>query len=355
MSDRPLPQFIARARPLVRWRYAIIVIVGVAYSVSHLRGPERDWIFFLHGNELLFGQHRLPTLDLPGGLHIYANYPVLQIGPLALLAVTPFRPFGELGNEVLIGVLTAAGIGLVVYLEHIAKRMSGRSEREIAFIEFTTLIGGTAVMAAWFAVATQWAHVDDVMVLGFACLAISAAARQRAWLLGLAIGLGVASKPWGMIMLPLILTLPWRIWWKAVAAAGVIGAITWLPFIIADTGTFEALKPTVRMGDDSVLHLVGIGEPPDWIRPVQFAGSLLVGVLAVWRGRWAAVLLVGIPARSRTTRVDSCWRPSRGTSCDRRRRSRSGRWSRSGCWRCSASTSSPQPVKRSLGWRSPSV
>jgi hypothetical protein len=107
----------------------------------------------------------------------------------------------------------------------------------------------------------------------------------------------MAAKPWGMIMLPLILVLPWRLWWKPLVTAGTIAAVAWLPFIIADAGTLEALKPAVRLEPDSLVHLVGFSDAPEWIRPVQLAATLAVGVLAVRRGRWPSVLLVGIATR----------------------------------------------------------
>src|SRR5205823_461254 len=101
-------------------------------------------------------------------------------------------------------------------------RASDGSAEAVVFIEFTTLLGGSAAMAAWFAVSTQFTHLDDVMVLAFACVAIDGVIRRNPWLLGLAIGLGVASKPWGIIMLPLVLVFPLREWWKPLAVTGAI-------------------------------------------------------------------------------------------------------------------------------------
>jgi len=63
--------------------------------------------------------------------------------------------------------------------------------------------------------------------------------------------------------------------------------------------TLDAIRPAVLTSPASVLALFGvpIGDAPAWVRPVQLGAALALGALAVLRGRWAAVLLVGIAMR----------------------------------------------------------
>jgi hypothetical protein len=284
-------------RPFLRWRYPILVLIAVLFSLLHVRHTGGDWQYFVHGSELLFGQHRIPIATRPAGLHLYANYPELQIGPLALILFMPFRLLGSASRAVGVVVLTAMGIALVWYLERFAKSMHAASVQAARFVEFTTLIGGGAVVAGWYAVATKFMHLDDVLVVAFGCLALSATRRGDPRALGIIIGLGVAVKPTALIMLPLVLQLPRRDWWKPVVIACTFAAVFWLPFVVADAGTWSALEPQLYTAPDSVLHLFGIGDFPEWVRPAQVLGSFVVGTLAVWRGRWPAVLMVGIAAR----------------------------------------------------------
>jgi hypothetical protein len=111
--------------------------------------------------------------------------------------------------------------------------------------------------------------------------------------------MAIAAKPWGVVAVPLVLALDgaWR--WKALAIAAGIGAVAWLPFVLADPGTLDTVKPAVITDEASVLHLFGLSltEPPSWVRPVQLGAAIALGATAALRGRWAAVLLVGIAMR----------------------------------------------------------
>ena len=59
----------------------VIVVAALAFMLQHISGKGKDWQYFIIGSELLFGQNHLYT-PLAGGLHVYANYPTIQIGPL---------------------------------------------------------------------------------------------------------------------------------------------------------------------------------------------------------------------------------------------------------------------------------
>jgi hypothetical protein len=266
-----------------------------------MRGTGEDWHFFEVGSELLFGTHH-GTTPLAGGLHMYANYPELQIGPLSFLLATPFRLLGASdGGRVLAAlVMTAVAPALVYLLEHAARAVwFERDEQCDTLLALTALLGGILVVQAWSPLATIYAHLDDVLVLSACTVAVWAVARRRPEVLGIAIGLGIAAKPWAVLALPLILALSGSSRRRALFLAAGISAVFWLPFVIADPETLSAIKPAVLTDPASVLHLVGVplGFGPDWIRPVQLGGAVAVGALAVWRGRWGAVLLVGVAVR----------------------------------------------------------
>jgi hypothetical protein len=138
-----------------------------------------------------------------------------------------------------------------------------------------------------------------VLTLSAIVVALWTVAARRPLLLGVALGIAIAAKPWGVVALPLVFALPGRARWQALATAAVIACVAWGPFLLADGDTWGAMRPQVRVARSSVIHLLGVplGDGPDWTRPVQLGGALLAGSVAVWRRRWAAVPLVGIAMR----------------------------------------------------------
>lgn len=291
---------LRRLEPLLKWRYAVLVAVAFLSSFQHLRGTGEDWRYFVQGSELLFGGHH-PYTPLAGGLHIYANYPDYQIGPLSFILATPLRVLGPDDGRVAAALaMTAVVPFLVLVLERAARQVwvsvEGRSE---SMLQLTALLGGLVVVQSWSPLATIYAHLDDVLVLTAAAIAVWAVAYRRPWVLGAAIGLGIAAKPWGVVALPLILALPGADKWRALGLASAISALAWLPFVIGDPNTLDAIQPAVLTAAASVLHLFGVplNDAPGWVRPVQLGAALLAGTLAVARGRWGAVLVVGIALR----------------------------------------------------------
>jgi hypothetical protein len=295
-----LDRLLGLAAPLLRWRYAILTVAAYAFSFQHMRGTGRDWRYFVYGSELLLGHHRV-FLSRPGGLHFYANYPNFQIGPLSLLAAAPFRVLGPGDGRVLGAIaMTAMAPLLIFVLERTAAIVwPAPSEREVAFRRATVLLGGVMVVQSWSTLATIYAHLDDVLTLSAIVFALWAVAARRPLLLGLALGIAIAAKPWGVVALPLAFALPGRARWQALATATAIACVAWGPFLLADGDTWSAMRPQVIVARSSVIHLLGVplGDGPDWTRPVQLGLALLAGGLAVWRRRWAAVPLVGIAVR----------------------------------------------------------
>ena len=101
--------------------------------------------------------------------------------------------------------------------------------------------------------------------------------------------------------------------------AGVLATITvlatiaaaWLPFVIADPHTVAAMHYTIRNMPGSALRALGISDPrtPSWDRPAQLLIGCALGVAAVRRGRWPAVILLGVGPASRWTRPTTATTP----------------------------------------------
>lgn len=278
--------------------------------------------FLAAGGRLLFSAHAMcpPTRQyVAGGLHLYANCPQLQIGPLAFLVAEPVRFLaphnGLVAAEVLISVLGLAA--LVIIRQIVALIRPADSPDGWPF-----LLGGAVFIVGWQELAVAYAHLDDALVILCSCLAILAAVRGRPVLTGLALGLAIAAKPWALAFLPILLLAGGLAAWRgpegcagqeharpvraclrpalrAALVAALISAAAWMPFLLADLGTTAAFHYTIVNEPDSALRALGVTAPrtPSWDRASQVVAGCALGALAVWRGRWPALILVGVGAR----------------------------------------------------------
>ena len=130
-------------------------------------------------------------------------------------------------------------------------------------------------------------------------LAVRAAIAGQAVWAGLCIGLATDAKPWALVFLPILFLLPARAWARAAAGTLAAVAVAWLPFAIADHGTVAALHYTIRNLPGSALRALGVTDPrtPSWDRLAQLLAGWVLATAAVWRGRWPAVILLGVGAR----------------------------------------------------------
>lgn len=237
-----------------------------------------SWHYFADGGRaLLHGD----------GLAVYARHPELQVGPLALLVSGLLEPWGS-GRAVAQAAMALTGPVLVVVLG-LAAPVAHRWGRVLA--------AGLLVTPGWVVLAVRWGHLDDVLAMAGAVLAVYAVRRDRALPAGLALAAAVAAKPWAIGFVPLLLGLTHaRVRAALVAAAGAV--LAWLPFV-ATPGTLEALRPPVPLIPGSGLHTLGVRgrDVPDWGRTTQLLAAPLAGLLAALRGRWAGVLLVAVAVR----------------------------------------------------------
>ena len=232
---------------------------------------------------------------------LYHDLPATQIGPVALLVSAPFAALGDWqGRLVVCAAMLLAFPALLAIGEDTANRLHpGTADRrrtaEVA------AIAGAVGMLMWRQLAVIGMHLDDVLAVLFAALAMNAVVRRHPRLVGLCVALALCSKPWAATFLPLVLAIPGRrARIEASLAAGITTLLLWGPFI-AVHGTLAALDD-LRIGVSEWSGLILLGyqteQPmPGWVRPAQLVIGVALGSWFVYRGRWAAVPLVGIAVR----------------------------------------------------------
>jgi hypothetical protein len=279
---------------LIRARFALLTVAAVAGCGVIYPARPGDWVYF-HTAELVLsgapGPYRIPG----GPLHLYAEMPHLQMGPLAVAATwlaerLPPHP----AQLVAALVMSAFAVVIVAALER-AARYSG-----VPVNPWLTIIGGLIFVGAWISVAGWWMHVDDVLALTAFGLAMPSLARGR-WLLpGLLIGVAAATKPWAIVLLPVLLTLPGRRRRFAVLAAVAAAVACWAPFLLAAPDSGRALAGVrISVSADSTLRLMHLAGhwSPGWLRPTQFLLGIVVASLAARRTGWAGAALCGLAVR----------------------------------------------------------
>jgi hypothetical protein len=310
-----------------------------------------DWHFFVQGTDLLFSGHDGAS-TLPANLHLYASYPQLQIGPAAYPVAEALRHLGpDYGLVTAQIVMSAMGLLVIALIQRVtliarpdlARPAAGRAHCEPAPLEpgrfdpaepgprlrAALLAGGSFFVIAWQELAVAHGHLDDSLALTCAALAVWAWVSGRPAAAGLAIGLAAAAKPWAWGYLA-VLALPqperpqperpqperlqqeplprlgpagsgFAVRQRVVAAGCVAGvtAAAWLPFFLADPATMNAMHFKIANMPDSALRALGVtaSMTPSWDRPAQIAIGIALGVLAIARGRWPAVLLLAAGAR----------------------------------------------------------
>jgi hypothetical protein len=282
-----------------RWHLGALGLWTLVCFVHFARNGGMAWHFFTQGSALLFGG--APDASArAGGLDLYANYPQLQIGPVAFLLTQGLRQLGpHQGVFATEAVLMAAGLYLVYALERIALTVRPALDRRGTAFRGTVLVGGAVFLAGWAELAATFTHLDDAVALVLAVLAVRAALADRPVLAGACVGLATDSKPWALVFLPIVFMLPVRAWGRAAVGTLAAIAVAWLPFAVADPHTVAAMHYTIRNLPGSALRALGVRDPrtPSWDRPAQILVGWVLAAAAVWRRRWPAVILLGVGAR----------------------------------------------------------
>ena len=240
-----------------------------------------SWHFSVDGAKLL----------LQGsGLNLYADAPWLQTGPLSLVVAAVLRPLpAATGKSLALVAMAAAGPLLVVALTPLVAPAKRRRRMLIAAI---------VLIPAWTVLSVRWGHLDDVLAMVFAIVALRAVSAGRPVLTGVALAAAIASKPWAVGFLPLLLLLPWgRLKAAAVAAAGT--ALAWAPFVLANPHTLGALSPPVGLSPASGLHTLGVRGVlmPRWGRTAQLVLAPAAATVTALTAGLPGVLLVSVAVR----------------------------------------------------------
>jgi hypothetical protein len=275
----------------VRYRWLLLVVAALLVSLRAVGHGHGDWDFFVDASRRLVGDG-VATLPKPGGLHLYASYPDVVTGPLTLLLVRATAPAGTTGSYA-IGVVLANLLAVVAlaFLERTAVLLDRARPA-------TTLIAGLVVLVSWSELA-GYGHLDDAMALAAITAAFFGLGARRWLVVGLAIGLAIASKQWGVMFLPLAFVLPAPGRWRALATSIAIGALAWAPFVLAAPKMLAQRGLSQVVADDSVFGVFDYPrlQGPTWVRAAQIAGGLALVAVAVWRGRWPAAILVALAFR----------------------------------------------------------
>jgi hypothetical protein len=277
---------MALFRVLPRRAWALLSVWAASFALLHLGHSAVSWRFFA------FGGRVLARAGVGGGLHTYAAHPVLQIGPIALLAASGLDLLGHVGRLAAVILLAAEGLVLVGIIG--TTRIGGvvPSQRRL-------LAAATVFLPVWMELAFHYAHLDDGLALLFAALAVRAAADERGLAAGVFLALAVDSKPWAAAFVPLLLVVP-RARRSAAAVACAAGvAAAGLPFVLADARTLAAAGFRIPITATSALRVLGVtgSSTPSWDRPAQLVGGALLALAAVRTGRWPAVLFAAIAVR----------------------------------------------------------
>ncbi len=299
-SSSTLRARLGRAR-ITRWHHVLLASWTLAWYLMVERHGGQSWQYFVNGSRWLFGTNLTGSPGDGGGLHLYADHPDLQIGPVSFVVAALFS-YLQYDHGRAIAEAVMSGIGLYVLIltgRSASTYLSGRGV-DYRRLQVRVLLAGLAFIPMWVEVSVRFAHLDDVLALLFTALAVRAFTQRRASAVGLYLALAVDSKPWAVGFFALVLALPdRRHWWRAIRVALPVIALAWLPFFLGDLNTLTAAKFQIQNSPASALRWLGVHDAgtPSWDRPAQTLLGLALGAIAVRRGRWQAVVLLGANAR----------------------------------------------------------
>ncbi len=283
-------------RPKVR--LAVLALWAVAWFLALTAHGGGSWHFFATGGQVL------ADLDdgTVAGLHVYAEHPLLQIGPIALGVAWALGQLSG-GHGLLAAQILGLASGSVVVLlvTRIDNRMRlGRGLPVRSVPEGTPTVATLCFTPVWLFAAVGSAHLDDVLALTFCTVALVSVLSEHPVWAGLAVAVAVDAKPWALPFIVVLLALPTGRARALGTSAAMVGvAAGWLPFFIADAQTVRAMHYTIANMPLSGLHVFDPNavRTPFWDRPLQTVVGLVLGAGALWRGRVTGVLLLVMASR----------------------------------------------------------
>jgi hypothetical protein len=297
------PRLTRPFRPLdwlIAMRYPILICWAAGwFELRYITKPKGldDWLWFEFGARTLI---HLNSHFASGGLQLYAHYPVVQIGPPPLAVVAALQWLSPAAVAQVTGVLMAlAGVICVRSAETVARTLV--APEHARRIKLAVLNAGLVAISVWAWDVARWQHLDDVMAVTFCLAAMALIARGRLWwLAAILVGLAIASKPWALVMAPVLMALPREHRARAALVTMASTAIPWLPFIVSDHSTISALSGfRFAVAKQSAVHTLGmpLGYAPHWARPLQLLGGFAIASVVVRRGRWEALPIAALGLR----------------------------------------------------------
>jgi hypothetical protein len=274
------------------WHFLLLAAWAARWFQVEAAGGGHSWHLFTEAARVAAGAHPAGFRS-PGGLAIYASYPRFQFGPFTLGAAAVLRLLGPDEGLVAAQVLmTGCGLGILYLASRTARLV--RPDLDPEQIRWTVLGAGAVFVPVWSILAVSFMHLDDVLALLFAAIAVDAVVRGWAWHAGTWLALSAGAKPWAFGFMALLLACQGRARWQAVAWAAGVTFVLWAPFVIADPGSVAAARYAIPNVGGSGLRALGVtsaGTPP-WDRAAQILAGFALSAVAVRRGRWPAVLLI---------------------------------------------------------------
>ena len=278
------------------WHHVVMLAwLGVAVAVYGRHGGQ-SWHFVATGARSILCMSGDDPAGTPCGLHVYAQHPDVQIGPLSLLVAAPAVAFRYRdGFDIARVVMALLGFVILLLVERGA-RLARRTDPDR--LRLRVLLASLAFFPAWADLAVGFGHLDDVLALTFTACAVHAVTRGNQRTAGWCLALATLSKPWAAAFLPLLLGLPRGMRLRAAAHAVVPVIVAALPFVLADRQTLRAGSFRIPNADASSLRVLGVTDAtPPWDRPAQLVIGLLLGAVAARVGRWQAVIMLAAATR----------------------------------------------------------
>ncbi len=280
MTTRAIPRVLAQ-----RSWWVLTAWLAIISTVHALIWAGHGWVWFPEGSRLLFSS---------SWSHLYAQHADLQIGPLTFVLVAPvvFALPARAGEVTAVVLMAMTGLVVLGQLRALLPAPTRSSTRSF-------LIAGLCLLTLWAELAVTFAHADDVLAILFTVLALRALRLEHAYLAACLLALAADCKPWAVIFVPLLLLIPHRDRLRAGAVWASVIAAAWLPFYLADRHSLAVATFGITNDAASSLRVLGVNTAttPSWDRAAQLVLALTLGIVAIRRGRWSAVLLVTVAAR----------------------------------------------------------
>jgi hypothetical protein len=187
-------------------------------------------------------------------------------------------------------VIAACGPAMLLSMSHLPHLSITTRQRGLA---------AAVLMPVWAELAVHYTHLDDALALVLLMAGLHALARCRPIPAALLLAASADAKPWALAFVPLLLVFSRDRRRRAVLAWLATLAAAWLPFVLADRRTLHAGGFSITNVASSSLRALGVTAvtTPSWDRPVQLLIGVVLGAVAVRRGRWLVVPAVVLAVR----------------------------------------------------------